>query len=70
MNFSAEDLFHRIVVTALKGAPNNKMKVIDLRTKAQIKRGITSVLEEMSARGLVSFDTPLTMETEVSLVHS
>jgi len=64
---SAEELFHRRVVTALEGAPAGKLKVSELRLQTRIRRGITDIVSEMKQKGLVVFSGYASMETEVAL---
>ena len=64
------ELFVRVVIRTLEEAPDKKMTVANLRKAAQIRRGITSILQDMRLRHLVIFSSgELTMETEVSLSH-
>lgn len=68
---SAEaELFDGVIIRTLEGATGNKLKVSELRRKAQMTRGILSVLQDMAMRKLVSLSPgELGMETEVSLAH-
>lgn len=62
------ELFERMVTSALEAAPKQSLKVSELRLAIKMRRGITTVVQEMSARGLVLLGKgELTMDTVVSL---
>ena len=66
----ATRVFDRSVINALEHGPKTGLKVRDLSRAAQIRRGITTHLQEMKVRGLVILGSgELGMDTIVQLSH-